>query len=111
MILSLTSDWNIIMTIGAILACGGVFLCVCILVYCILKMESDLKNYTIEIPALHFYKPFIVYREYLRFVKSTSDGPQKRTLNKKIVLVKRMVLLAPFILLMGLLVMVIGKGF
>lgn len=104
-------DWNIAMIVGFIVGIGGVFICMSIVAFCIIRMEFDLMAHNIKIPMFHLFRHFIVYREYNKLAKSKSKGSEIEKFSRKIILIKRTLFSAPFILIIGLLIMLIGKAY
>lgn len=107
MILALTTSWNSTMTIGAIIAVGGVGICLTVLIVCFIRMSLILSA-TKSFFSFGFFFPFAIYREFKHLAKTTSEMRKKYT--RHLQLIDKSLIVAPIVLMLGLLIMVIGKS-
>lgn len=85
-------------------------ICFGILMYCFISMDQTLKEKNTILPINNLYKLFIITRDFKNHINSTSDKKEKERLIKKLVLTKRTLIITPIILVLGLLIMVVGKS-
>lgn len=98
------------MTIGSVVAIGGMIICFGILMYCFISMDQVLKEKNTILPINNLYSLFIITRDFKNYINSTSDQDEKERLLKKLVLTKRTLIITPVVLVIGLLIMVVGKS-
>jgi len=108
MILTIITNWNVIMTIGATLSIVGVSTSLLLFTYCFLNMEYILRSKG-KINKMEFMFPFMIYSKFKQFANESKEEKTKYELY--ISLLSKSLIVAPLILITGLIVMVIGKGF
>ena len=110
MMLLFFTHWNLLMSIGFIVAIAGMIICFGILMYCFISMDLVLKEKNTILPINNLYRLFIITRDFKNHINSTSDKKEKDRLIKKLVLTKRTLIITPVVLIIGLLIMVVGKS-
>lgn len=110
MMLLFFTHWNLLMTIGFVFVVAGMIICFGILMYCFISMDQVLKEKNTILPINNLYRLFIITRDFKNHINSTSDKKEKERLIKKLVLTKRTLIITPVVLVIGLLIMVVGKS-
>jgi hypothetical protein len=95
------------MTIGAIVAFGGMFIGSMIVGFCFLKMEFILRSKG-KTSNFGFTLPCSVYSRFNKLVKAGSKDVQRY--RWYIPLLKKMLIIIPLSIIGGLLIMAIGKS-
>jgi hypothetical protein len=107
MILLLITSWNVTMAIGAIIALGGVYIGFMFVGFCFLRMVLILRSKG-KISKSSIIFPCSIYIRFNKLVKSGSKDFQPY--RWYIPLLKKMLIIIPLCIIIGLLIMTIGKS-
>lgn len=99
-----------IYTIGKIIALLGPSVCFFVVVLKFQVIQTSLKKHNFDLPYRRNFKYFTLFYRYQNLIKSLPQGDKKEKELKKLRSLEYSIILIPVLLVLGLLMMVIGRS-